>query len=69
MLMTYKASGAAYKCPGAPIYYTLGNSRPKGSSSAGRRGDTDLSSDPRLSANGIDGLAAAGHALHDFWHS
>ena len=60
--MAYKASGAAYASTLAPIYYTLGNSRPTGSSS-GRRGDTDLSSDPRLFTNGMDGLAAAGHAF------
>ena len=65
--MAYEASGAAYASTLAPIYYTLGNSRPKGSSS-GRRGDTDMSSDPRLSTNDIDGLAAAGHALHDSRH-
>ena len=65
--MASKASGAAYASILAPIYYTLGNSRPKGSSS-GQRGDTDLSSDPRLSTNVMDGLAAAGHALHDSRH-
>ena len=65
--MAYKASGAAYASTLAPIYYTLGNSRRKGSSS-GRRGDTDMSSDPRVSTNDIDGLAAAGHALHDSRH-
>ena len=40
--MAYKASGASYASTLAPIYYTLGNSRHKGSSS-GRRGDTDMS--------------------------
>ena len=57
--MAYKASGAAYANRMASIYHTLGNSSRKGSSS-GRRGDTDMSSDPRLSTNDIDGLAAAG---------
>ena len=66
--MAYKASGAAYASDAKSIYYTLGNSRRKGSSS-GRRGDTDLSTDPRLSTNDMDGLAAAGHALYDSRHS
>ena len=56
--MAYKASGAAYAVALRSTYYTLGNSPRKGSSS-GRRGDTDLSSDPRLSTNDMDGLAAA----------
>ena len=42
--MAYEASGAAYAITLAPIYYTLGNSRPKRSSS-GRSGDTDMNSD------------------------
>jgi hypothetical protein len=29
---------------------------------------SNMSSDPRMSTNGIDGLAAAGHALHDSRH-
>ena len=65
--MAYKASGAAYASTLASIYYTLGNSRRKGSSN-GRRGDSDMSSDPRVSTNDIDGLAAAGHAFHDSRH-
>ena len=43
--MAYEALGAVYARTLAPIYYTLGNSHPKGSSS-GRRSDTDMSSDP-----------------------
>ena len=65
--MAYKASGAAYASTLAPIYPTLGNSRHKGSSS-GRRGDTDMSRDPRLTTNDMDGLAAAGHTFHDSRH-
>ena len=66
--MAYKASGAAYANTLASVYPTLGNSPRRKGSSSGRRGDTDLSSDPRLSTNDIDGLAAAGHALHDSRH-
>ena len=52
--MAYKASGAAYANRMASIYPTFGNPRRKGSSS-GRRGDTGMSSDPRMSTNDIDG--------------
>ena len=52
--MAYKASGAAYTVALRSIYHSLGNSSRKGSSS-GRRGDTDLSTDPRLSTNDMDG--------------
>ena len=57
--MAYKASGASYASTLASIYYTFGNSRHKGSSS-GRRGDTDIHGDPRLTTSDVDGLAAAG---------
>ena len=63
----HEASGAAYASTLALIYPILGNSRRKGSSS-GRRADSDMSSDPRMPTNGIDGLAAAGHAFHESRH-
>ena len=53
--MAYKASGASYASTLASIYYTFGNSRHKGSSS-GRRGDTDMHGDPRLTTNDVGGL-------------
>ena len=58
--MAYKASGASYASTLASIYHTFGNSRHKGSSS-GRRSDTGMHGDPRLTTNG---LAAAGHTFH-----
>ena len=65
--MAYKASRASYASTLASIYYTFGNSRHKGSSS-GRRGDTDMHGDPRLTTSDVDGLAAAGHTFHDSRH-
>ena len=52
--MAYKASGASYASTLASIYYTFGNSRHKGSSS-GRRGDTGMHGDPRLTTNDVEG--------------